>query len=53
VAFFGDMSAGTTAWVTLDIPAGEYTVVCFLPNTDDEEMAPHLAHGMVRTLVVN
>lgn len=52
VAYYGDMGSNTTAWVTLDIPAGEYYVVCFMPNTDEAAMTPHLAHGMVRTLRV-
>ena len=46
------MGGGTTSWVTLDIPAGEYTVICGLPNTDDEKMTSHAAMGMVRKLVV-
>lgn len=52
IAFGGFLGSDITSWVTLDIPAGEYTVICFLPNTDAEDMSPHLAHGMVRTLVV-
>ncbi len=52
IAFGSFMGSNMTSWVTLDIPAGEYTVLCFLPNTDAEAMTPHLAHGMVRTLVV-
>jgi hypothetical protein len=46
------IGGGATTWVTSDIPAGEYTVICGLPNTDDEKMAPHAAMGMVRKLVV-
>lgn len=52
VAFFGDMSPGITSWATLDLPAGEYTVVCLLPDVTDGELAPHAAHGQVHTLVV-
>jgi hypothetical protein len=53
VAFYGDMGAGTTAWVTLDLPAGAYYVVCLMPNTQEEAMTPHLAHGMIRSLLVH
>lgn len=45
------IGAGQRAWVTWDLPAGEYTVICFLPDMAGD-MAPHAAHGMVRTLVV-
>ncbi len=52
VAFFGDMSPGITSWAVLDLPAGEYVVVCLLPDVSDGEFAPHAAHGQVHTLVV-
>jgi hypothetical protein len=52
VAYYGDMSGGTTAWATLDIPAGEYYAICFMPNIATQDMASHAAHGMVRKLVV-
>ena len=45
------IGAGQRAWVTWDLPAGEYTVICFLPDMAGD-MAPHAAHGMVRTLIV-
>lgn len=51
VAFWSPMGPGQTAWVTWDLPAGEYTVVCFLPDLNGDG-APHLAHGMTRTLTV-
>jgi hypothetical protein len=51
VVFWSPMGAGQRAWVTWDLPAGEYTVICFLPDLAGD-MAPHAAHGMVRTLVV-
>lgn len=52
VAFWSPMGAGAQAWVELDLPPGEYTVVCFLPDLSSTEGTPHLAHGMVRTLTV-
>jgi hypothetical protein len=51
VAFWSPMGAGEKAWVTWDLPPGEYTVICFLPDLAGD-MSPHVAHGMVRTLVV-
>jgi hypothetical protein len=52
VAWWQDMSPGVTSWATIDLPAGEYYAVCFLPDITDEAMTPHLLHGMVRKLVV-
>lgn len=51
VAGLWPMGAGQRAWVTWDLPAGEYTVICFVPDLAGD-MAPHAAHGMVRTLIV-
>lgn len=45
------ISEGNTAWVELDLPPGEYTVICFLPDLLSD-MSPHAAHGMVRSLTV-
>ena len=52
VGFFSSMGSNTKAWATFDLPAGEYYVVCFLPDIEDEAMTSHVAHGMVRTLIV-
>jgi len=38
------IKAGTVGWVTLDLPAGRYELVCTLAN--------HCANGMHRLLVV-
>ena len=51
VAGLWPMGKGQRAWATFDLPAGEYTVICFVPDIMGD-MAPHAAHGMVRTLVV-
>ena len=51
IAFLSPIGAGQRAWITWDLPAGEYTVICFLPDLAGD-MSPHAAHGMVRTLVV-
>jgi len=52
IAYFGEISGGTTAWVTLDIPAGDYYAVCFLPDSSSEQMAAHINHGMLQPLTV-
>jgi hypothetical protein len=51
IAGWHPIGAGKTAWVTWDLPAGEYTVLCLVPDIEGD-MAPHTAHGMVRTLTV-
>jgi hypothetical protein len=51
VAGVWPIGAGQRAWVTWDLAPGEYTVICFLPDMAGD-MAPHAAHGMVRTLIV-
>lgn len=51
VAFWAPNSPGETGWVTWDLPPGEYTVICFLPDIAGD-MSPHAAHGMVATLTV-
>ena len=44
VAYFGDISGGTTAWVTLDIPAGDYCALLlparFVERADDRAHQP-------------
>ena len=50
-AFWSPMGSGQRAWVTWDLPAGEYTVICFLPDLAGD-MSSHAEHGMVRMLVV-
>lgn len=52
VAFWEPMSAGERAWMDVDLPPGDYTVVCFLPDFASDPPASHLEHGMVRTLTV-
>lgn len=51
VAFWSPNSPGETGYVTWDLPAGEYTVICFLPDLAGD-MSPHASHGMVATLTV-
>ncbi len=51
IFFYPPIGAGERAWTEIDLPPGEYTVICFLPDVAGD-YAPHFAHGMVRTLVV-
>lgn len=52
MAFWAPMSAGQRAWMTVDLPAGTYNVLCFLPDFASDPPKSHLEHGMVRTLTV-
>jgi hypothetical protein len=52
MAFWAPMSAGERAWMDVDLPPGEYTVLCFLPDFASDPPKSHLEHGMVRTLTV-
>lgn len=52
MAFWAPMSAGERAWMDVDLPAGTYTVLCFLPDFASDPPQSHLEHGMVRTLTV-
>lgn len=51
VAFWAPNSPGETGYVTWDLPAGSYTVICFLPDITGD-MTAHAAHGMVANLTV-
>ncbi|MBP8949243.1 MAG: hypothetical protein KBG73_10400 [Candidatus Promineofilum sp.] len=51
VAFWSPNSPGEIGYATWDLPAGEYTVICFLPDLAGD-MTSHAAHGMVATLTV-
>lgn len=51
VAFWAPNSPGETGYVTWDLPPGEYTVLCFLPDIAGD-MSAHAAHGMYTNLTV-
>lgn len=51
VVFWAPNSPGETGYVTWDLPPGEYTVICFLPDLAGD-MSPHATHGMVAELTV-
>lgn len=44
-------SEGEQGWASINLPAGDYVVICFLPDVAGD-MSPHFAHGMVRNLHV-
>lgn len=53
--FMGGVQAlmpGQRAWVTLDLPPGDYALACFIPSPANEGQ-PHVALGMVRPFTVN
>lgn len=45
------MATGQVAFLPVDLPAGEYLLVCFLPDAKDGQ--PHLAHGMIKALTIS
>ncbi|MFN8572942.1 MAG: hypothetical protein U0132_12915 [Gemmatimonadaceae bacterium] len=44
------MSTGQTEFVPVDLTAGDYVAICFLPDTKDGK--PHMMHGMVMPIKV-
>jgi hypothetical protein len=42
---------GDVAFVPVDLAAGNYLLVCFLPDAKDGK--PHLAHGMIKELTIS
>jgi hypothetical protein len=45
------MSKGMSNTVVVDVTAGDYALVCFVPDAKDGR--PHLAHGMLKQITVN
>lgn len=45
------MSTGQVAYLPVDLPAGEYLLICFLPDAKDGQ--PHLAHGMMKQMTIS
>jgi len=45
------MAAGAVAYLPVDLPAGEYVLLCFVPDAKDGK--PHIAHGMMTTMSIN
>lgn len=46
----GAIAPNGSAQVVLNLTAGEYVIICFIPSPSDH--VPHLAKGMVKTLTV-
>ena len=44
------LDKGGQGTFTVDLPAGEYGLICFVPDAKDGK--PHLVHGMVKTIKV-
>lgn len=51
-AGFESISPGQSAWTEIDLPPGEYTVFCLLPDFTTTPPTSHVAHGMHRILRV-
>ena len=41
---------GDVAYLPVDLAAGNYLLVCFLPDAKDGK--PHLAHGMIKEFTI-
>lgn len=44
------MTAGVANTTTVDLTAGDYGLICFVPDSKDGK--PHIAHGMVKQITV-
>lgn len=44
------IAPGTRAFATVDLPPGEYGLICFYPDMKDGK--PHFAHGMAKRITV-
>ena len=44
------MAQGEENIITLDLPAGEYGLICFAPDAKDGN--PHIAHGMMTQFTI-
>lgn len=45
------MTAGVANTTVVDLVAGDYGLICFVPDSKDGK--PHIAHGMVKQVTVN
>ncbi|BAH39712.1 MAG TPA: hypothetical protein DGD08_13830 [Gemmatimonas aurantiaca] len=45
-----DILPGATVYLSVDVPVGEYALMCFTPDGKDGK--PHLAHGMIKQVSV-
>lgn len=49
VSAMAEQSAGTEAWLDLDLTAGDYVLVCLVAGQDE---VPHVANGMIQSVHV-
>ena len=47
----GSIHPGGAAQAVINLPAGEYVILCFIPSPSDH--VPHLAKGMIKNLTVS
>jgi hypothetical protein len=45
-----DIVPGDVVYLAVDVPPGEYALICFDPDAKDGK--PHLAHGMIKQITV-
>jgi hypothetical protein len=45
------IAPGRINQITVDLPAGEYALLCFIPDARDG--APHVAHGMMKQIAIS
>jgi hypothetical protein len=45
------MMPGETGWVSIELPPGEYAMICFIPSPANE-FKPHVALGMFKAFTV-
>jgi hypothetical protein len=46
VGFVAPISAGQTVLIEMNLPAGDYVGLCFMPTKDDPNGLPHVMNGM-------
>ena len=49
---FGALAPGGQGWVRLDLSAGDYVAVCFVPD-DEPPHLPHVELGMIQQFHVD
>ena len=45
------MAKGAVMYVPVDLPAGEYALICFIPDAKDGKA--HYLHGMMKAFTVS
>lgn len=47
------LAPGVTSWPEIALAPGTYYIVCFLPDFTQNPPLPHVAHGMLRRVIVH